>query len=111
MRLARQAEARLLRKEASLIPIMIETRDKKDRLYSELPIDFQVEMEPRNFITGHILNSYVDSPWEHTVKTNNDGIATVHLLLDLKGKEVNISRTLETSLDRTICKVLITPKY
>ncbi len=111
IRLARQAEARLLRKDASLIPIMIETRDKKDRLYSELPINFQVEMEPRNFITGHILNSYVDNPWEHTVKTNSDGIATVHLLLDLKGKEVNISRTLETSIDRTICKVLITPKY
>ncbi|MEE2924486.1 MAG: hypothetical protein VX619_06865 [bacterium] len=111
MRLARQAEARLLRKNASLIPIIIETRDKKDRLYSELPIDFQVEMEPRNFITGHILNSYVDNPWQHTVKTNTDGIAAVHLLLDLKGKEVNISRTLETTMDRTICKVLITPKY
>ena len=111
MRLARQAEARLLRKNASLIPIVIETRDKKDRLYSELPIDFQVEMEPRNFITGHILNSYVDNPWQHTVKTNTDGVAAVHLLLDLKGKEVNISRTLETSMDRTICKVLITPKY
>ena len=111
VRLARQAEARLLRKNASLIPIVIETRDKKDRLYSELPIEFKVEMEPRNFITGHILNSYVDSPWRHTVKTNTDGIAAVHLLLDLKGKEVNISRTLQTSMKRTICKVLITPKY
>lgn len=111
IRLARQAEARLLRKEASLIPITIETRDQKDRLYTDLPIEFEVEMQPRNFISGHILDSYVNSPWRHTVKTNIDGIAAIHLLLDLKGKEVNISRTLETSTKRTICKVLITPKY
>lgn len=111
VRLARQAEARLLRKNASLIPIVIETRDKKDRLYSDLPIEFKVEMEPRNFVTGHILNSYVNTPWQHTVKTNTDGIAAVHLLLDLKGKEINISRTLQTSMKRTVCKVLITPKY
>ena len=105
MRLARQAEVRVLRKNASLIPIIIETRDKKDRLYSELPLILG-EMEPRNFIMA-ILNSYVDNPWQHTVKTNTDGIAAVHLLL-IKGKEVNISRTLETTMDRTICKVLIT---
>ena len=48
-------------------------------------------MEPRNFITGHILNSYVDNPWQHTVKTNTDGVAAVHLLLDLKGKEVSLT--------------------
>ena len=94
-----------------MIPIVIETRDKKDRLYSDLPIEFKVEMEPRNFVTGHILNSYVNTPWQHTVKTNTDGVAAVHLLLDLKGKEVNISRTLQTTMKRTVCKVLITPKY
>lgn len=110
-RYSRLAQARLLRKGASLIPIVIETRDTKDRLYQDLPIRFEVEMKPDNFVVGQILDSFTDSPLSKTVATNREGVAQIHLLLDLQQQEVNISRRIMSSSEETICKVLITPKF
>ncbi|MCJ8347847.1 hypothetical protein MJH12_20110, partial [bacterium] len=109
-RVARKAEARLLRRGSHLIPISIEARDVKDRLYPDLPIKFVIKMKPRNFLTGHILDSYTDSPWERVVETNPEGVAQIQLLLNLEGKEVNISRKLNTTREETVCNITITPK-
>ncbi|MCO4782620.1 MAG: hypothetical protein KC646_09890 [Candidatus Cloacimonetes bacterium] len=109
-RVARKAEARLLRRGSHLIPISIEARDVKDRLYPDLPIKFVIEMKPKNFLTGHILDSYTDSPWERVVETNPEGVAQIQVLLNLEGKEVNISRKLNTTREETTCNIVITPK-
>lgn len=109
-KVARKAEARILRRGSHLIPISIEARDVKDRLYPDLPIKFVIEMKPKNFLTGHILDSYTDSPWERVVETNPKGVAQIQLLLNLEGKEVNISRKLNTSREETTCNITITPK-
>jgi hypothetical protein len=108
--IARKAEARVLRHGASLIPISIEARDVKERLYPDLPVSFEVEMRPANFLAGHILNSYTDSPWKKTVTTNSDGIAEIQLLLDLQEHEVNISREVIADKESTTCKIVITPR-
>jgi hypothetical protein len=108
--IAEKAEARILRRGSSLIPISIETRDIKDRLYADLPITFQVEMKPRNFLPGFILESYKDSPLTKTVNTNAEGVASINLLLHLGEHKINISREIVTTKENTLCKVLITPK-
>jgi hypothetical protein len=105
-----KAEARLLRRGATLIPVNLEVRDIKDRIYADLPVTFQVEMKPKNFLAGHILNAYTDSPWKKTINTNSNGVAEIHMLLDLDNKEINISRDVVTTKESTVCKILITPK-
>jgi hypothetical protein len=109
-RAAAQAQARLLRRGATLIPVQIEARDIKDRLYPDLPISFEVELKPRNFLAGHILDSSQDTPWKKTVQTSSTGTAKIHLLLNLKDHEVNISRKILTTKETTICKILLTPR-
>ena len=109
-RAAMQAEARLLRRGATLIPVQIEARDIKDRLYPDLPITFEVELKPKNFLAGHILDSSQDAPWKKTVQTNSTGKAKIHLLLNLKEREVNISRKILTTKESTVCKILLTPR-
>ncbi|MBW7875959.1 MAG: hypothetical protein H3C47_08230 [Candidatus Cloacimonetes bacterium] len=106
-----RTQARLLRNQASLIPIRIEARDVKDRVYSDLPVEFVIEIDPKHSITGHILNAYKDEPFRRTVLTDSTGIAQIHLFLDLKGKEVNIKRELVLQKDKTLCKVQITPRF
>ena len=106
-----RTQARLLRNQASLIPIRIEARDIKDRVYSDLPVEFVVEIDPQHSITGHILNAYKDEPFRRTVLTDSVGVAQIHLFLDLKGKEVNIKRELILKKDKTLCKVSITPRF
>ncbi|MBT3783810.1 hypothetical protein HOF92_02465 [bacterium] len=110
IRVARAAETRILRRGATLIPVEIEARDIKDRLFPDINITFEVELAPRNFLAGHILESYEDASWTKTVKTDSNGMARIHLLLDLQEHEVNISRKFETSKEKTVCKILITPR-
>lgn len=110
IRQARATEARVLSRGATLIPIEIETRDIKDRAFPDVDITFEVELAPKNFLAGHILDSYEDDAWKKTVTTGPDGMARIHLLLDLQEQEVNISRKIESSKEKTICKILITPR-
>lgn len=110
MRAARAAEARILSRGATLIPIEVETRDIKDRAFPDIDITFEVELAPKNFLAGHILESYEDDAWKKTVTTGPDGTARIHLLLDLQEQEVNISRKIESTKEKTVCKILITPR-
>jgi len=110
VRQSRATEARLLSRGATLIPIEIEARDVKDRVYPDVDISFEVELSPKNFLAGHILESFEDDAWRKTVKTDPNGMARIHLLLDLQEHEVNISRKIETTKEKTVCKILITPR-
>lgn len=110
-RLALKARARLLRTGASLIPVRIEARDVKDRLYADLPVDFEILIKPDDSIAAEIIDASPHTPLQRTVLTDARGVAQIHLLLDLENKEADISRELIVNKDSTICRVTVTPRF
>ncbi len=110
-RLALKARARLLRSGASLIPVRIEARDVKDRLYADLPVDFEILIKPDDSIAAEIIDASPHTPLKKTVLTDARGVAQIHLLLDLENREADISRELIVNKESTICRVIVTPRF
>jgi len=97
-----------LQGKMTLIPVTVQLLDDERAAYRDVELEFQLYL-PENdpLVQGKILESGVRHPHLAQRVTDERGEATVHLLMDLHGKEVKIGREILQDNEKVLCRIFV----
>ena len=94
--------------EQTLIPVSVQLMDEDRVVFADVDLEFELilpEHEPT--ITGKILEASDSSPHTVALKTDTRGEVQVHLLMNLKGKEIQVGREIFQENNRIVCRIQV----
>ena len=92
----------------TLIPVTIQLLDDERAAYRNVKLEFQLYLPDSDpLVQGKILESEVRHPRIAEQVTDDNGEATVHLLMDLNGKEVQVGREILQDNEKVLCRIFV----
>ena len=92
----------------TLIPVTIQLLDDERAAFRNVKLEFQLYLpESDPLVQGKILESEIRNPRIAEQMTDENGEATVHLLMDLNGKEVQVGREILQDNEKVLCRIFV----
>ena len=97
-----------LQGKMTLVPVTIQLLDDDRAAYRDVELEFQLYLPEKDpLIQGKILESGARHPHIALRTTNEAGEATVHLLMELQGREVQIGREILQDNQKVLCRIFV----